>query len=239
MAGQERSEEMYFAGYSLSRLSVATGGAPPSFLGVKRWKAAYERFHDAIGDGREPSTFSNSLKNVRDAFDAFMEGSVRTGWRSADGNPPALSGRLALMLDAWADKTDNEVEAEARALLEGSELASLDVEGSSMTEGGKKVAHSRRAERNPKARAAAIAHHGLKCAACGFDFEATYGELGEGFIEVHHLMPLGEHGKRETDPKKDLRPVCSNCHRMIHRRRGVCLTVEELRAHLESANSAK
>jgi predicted HNH restriction endonuclease len=45
-------------------------------------------------------------------------------------------------------------------------------------------------------------------------------------------MPLAEHGVRKTDPKRDLTVLCSNCHRMVHRRRTVCLSLEELRHHL-------
>jgi 5-methylcytosine-specific restriction protein A len=30
----------------------------------------------------------------------------------------------------------------------------------------------------------------LACEACDFDFAATYGELGEGYIEVHHIGPF-------------------------------------------------
>jgi 5-methylcytosine-specific restriction protein A len=53
---------------------------------------------------------------------------------------------------------------------------------------------------------------------CKTDLGAIYGKLGEGFIEVHHLRPLGDgKGERETDPTKDLIPVCPNCHAMIHR----------------------
>ena len=72
-------------------------------------------------------------------------------------------------------------------------------------------------ERNPKARAACIAHHGDLCAVCGFNFAKAYGALGDGFIHVHHIVPIGEIGKQyEIDPKKDLIPVCPNCHAMIH-----------------------
>lgn len=50
---------------------------------------------------------------------------------------------------------------------------------------------------------------------CGFDFEQAYGELGAGFAEVHHLIPLSE-GERTTK-LNELLVVCSNCHAMIHR----------------------
>jgi 5-methylcytosine-specific restriction protein A len=88
-------------------------------------------------------------------------------------------------------------------------------------------------ERNPKARAACIAHHGYLCAACGFDFAAVYGTWGKNFIHVHHIKPIGKIGKQyEIDPKKDLIPVCPNCHAMIHRTEPA-LTVAQLRHHLE------
>lgn len=87
-------------------------------------------------------------------------------------------------------------------------------------------------ERNPKARAACIAHHGLTCSVCGFNFATVYGNLGEGFIHVHHITPIGEIGKEyELNPKTDLIPVCPNCHAMIHRTEPA-LTVEQLREHL-------
>jgi hypothetical protein len=73
-------------------------------------------------------------------------------------------------------------------------------------------------ERDPDARAACIAHYGVCCLVCGFDFEAQYGERGKGVIDVHHLKPLSEVGQGyQVDPIEDLRPVCPNCHTIIHR----------------------
>jgi 5-methylcytosine-specific restriction protein A len=87
-------------------------------------------------------------------------------------------------------------------------------------------------ERNPKARAACIAHYGHVCAVCGFDFSRVYGSLGEGFIHVHHIIPIGQIGEQyEINPITDLVPVCPNCHAMIHRMEPP-LTIEELRKHI-------
>ncbi|WP_069353648.1 HNH endonuclease [Burkholderia cenocepacia] len=73
-------------------------------------------------------------------------------------------------------------------------------------------------ERNPVARKACLAFHGYRCAACGFDFEAVYGDIGRGYIHVHHLRPLSSVGASYViDPIKDLIPLCANCHAMIHR----------------------
>ncbi|WP_040893754.1 HNH endonuclease [Streptomyces griseoaurantiacus] len=57
----------------------------------------------------------------------------------------------------------------------------------------------------------------LVCEACGFDFEATYGPRGTGYIECHHVVPLHEAGEGRTK-LSDLALICANCHRMIHRR---------------------
>src|SRR5450755_3254904 len=72
-------------------------------------------------------------------------------------------------------------------------------------------------ERNPKARAACLRHRGLSCAVCGFNFMQRYGKAAETIIHVHHIIPL--HTIRETyavNPIEDLRPVCPNCHAVIH-----------------------
>ena len=57
----------------------------------------------------------------------------------------------------------------------------------------------------------------LACEACGFDFGQVYGDRGEGYIECHHVQPLHETGEHETRIS-DLALLCSNCHRMIHRK---------------------
>lgn len=83
-------------------------------------------------------------------------------------------------------------------------------------------------ERNIKARKKCIEIFGLTCVICKFNFEEKYGKLGRGFIHVHHLTPISEIGKEYTlDPVKDLRPVCPNCHAMLHRTQPQ-LTIDEL-----------
>lgn len=93
-------------------------------------------------------------------------------------------------------------------------------------------------ERDRTARDACIAHYGYACAVCGLQFEERYGALGVAFIHVHHVVPLSELGAGYlVDPVQDLRPVCPNCHAMLHRRRPP-LSIEELRAALRGVDSA-
>lgn len=73
-------------------------------------------------------------------------------------------------------------------------------------------------ERDPAARSACLAAHGTRCAACDTDMGEVYGELGAGFIHVHHLRPLSEVGQGyQVDPVADLCPLCPNCHAIVHR----------------------
>lgn len=83
------------------------------------------------------------------------------------------------------------------------------------------VSHLRR-ERNralvdAKKAATLTAMGRLCCEVCGFDFSATYGALGKGFCEVHHLVPLSASSAQVTTTLDDLAILCSNCHRIIHR----------------------
>lgn len=84
-------------------------------------------------------------------------------------------------------------------------------------------------ERSPKARNICISYYGAKCVACGFDFQKVYGEIGRGLIHVHHLIPISKLKKKyHIDPIKDLRPVCPNCHAIIHRNQEP-LSIEKLK----------
>lgn len=90
-------------------------------------------------------------------------------------------------------------------------------------------------ERSPEARDRCIAHHGTSCVICGFDFGRVYGTVVEGFIHVHHLKPLSEIGKEyRVDPVKDLRPVCPNCHAVLHAQKPA-FSIEEVLGFLKQA----
>lgn len=98
-------------------------------------------------------------------------------------------------------------------------------------EGALKRVVVNRYERDPGARAECIAVYGTDCSVCGFNFGATYGERGEGFIHVHHLIPLATIGRRyKVDPIAHLRPVCPNCHAMLHRGGDNALEISALRS---------
>jgi predicted HNH restriction endonuclease len=73
---------------------------------------------------------------------------------------------------------------------------------------------------------------------CGFNFGAAYGGSAEGYIHVHHLKPLASIGEEYViDPIKDLRPVCANCHAVIHLRQPP-YSIEEVNVMLNGDKNA-
>ncbi|MBT9450215.1 HNH endonuclease [Akkermansia glycaniphila] len=106
------------------------------------------------------------------------------------------------------------------------------------TEGGRRVVVSTLIERNPALRNAAIAIHGTTCLGCGFNFGETYGTYGEGYIEIHHVYPLGKETRYvKTSVATDLIPLCSNCHCMVHHKKDYVLSLNELQMILKSPQS--
>lgn len=96
-------------------------------------------------------------------------------------------------------------------------------------EGALVTIKANRYERNQKARRECVAKKGYHCLVCGRDFESTYGEIGRGFIHVHHLTPISTIGQEyELNVDTDLVPVCPNCHYMLHRKNPP-YTIEELK----------
>ena len=104
-----------------------------------------------------------------------------------------------------------------------------------LIEGAKKTIIVNQYGRNPEARRQCIEVHGCYCHVCGLNFAEMYGEIGDGFIHVHHVVPLSTIGEDYVvDPIKDLIPVCPNCHAMLHRHEnGITLSVDDLRKRIK------
>jgi len=89
-----------------------------------------------------------------------------------------------------------------------------------------------RYERDPAARSECLEHFGSRsrCQVCKADLQERYGNAAAYVIHVHHLDPLGRAKmKHAVDPKTDLLPVCPNCHSVIHARRPIPYTPDEIR----------
>ena len=123
----------------------------------------------------------------------------------------------------------------------GTEAAVLaeEIDPRPLEEGATKNVTVNAYERNPAARAQCLDAHGVACVVCGFNFGKRYGCVAEGYIHVHHLRPLSEiKASYMVDPKEDLRPVCPNCHAVIHRSKPP-FTLEKVRAMLAAGETAE
>lgn len=93
-----------------------------------------------------------------------------------------------------------------------------------------------RRERNPRNRLLCIRIHGEKCAVCGIAPRQRYGDAGS-IIEIHHLEPVALLvTPRLYDPRADLVPLCPSCHRAVHTRRPIPLSIEEIREQMEACS---
>lgn len=111
-------------------------------------------------------------------------------------------------------------------------LIAVEDDESAFPEGSPRYALHRKLERDGglprRVKAARLAVMGkLECEACGFDFVSVFGELGVGFIEAHHRVPIHRLDGNSRTKAEELALVCSNCHRMLHRS-DPHMSVEEL-----------
>ena len=239
-----RSIELIQVGYYLSKYGKHF---PPHKLKTKHWNEAYRLFYDSLNGDRTVLEFEHSLKNSRDAFDNHFSETNRQGWKDKDGNPKKLTGFELEVYKDFFNKNEDDIWMLIKSFLDVDykvkpiifdDLIAEDSSGSdtknTKTEGGIKVKISKTIERSSKLRQQALDIHGYKCQVCNFDFELQYGSWGKEFAEVHHIIPLSElKGKEQnTNPKTDLSVLCSNCHRMIHRKKSITLTINELKVKI-------
>lgn len=107
------------------------------------------------------------------------------------------------------------------SLLTISDISENDIFGQAVqTEGTPQEIRSIRYERNHINRELCLHMKGHSCAVCGMNFFDTYGIIGKDFIEVHHTTPVSEMDEDFVlNIERDLVPLCSNCHSMVHRKK--------------------
>jgi hypothetical protein len=93
----------------------------------------------------------------------------------------------------------------------------------------RKVVQHLARERSYKLALHAKTRDGFTCRVCGFNFAEKYGEIGRGFAEAHHVVPLSAIKSGVKTRLKDLVCVCSNCHRMLHKMDGHPNDIQRLR----------
>ena len=175
-------------------------------------------------------------------------GQFRAGWRRGQVSEQTLKERLTWhnlgyrMGQHFGSQAKERIDKVFQILAEeyqekrdeaGRPLFPDEVEGGvSLREGAKRQVTVNAYERKPQARRQCIEKYGTRCCICDFSFGDKYGKDYQDFIHVHHRRPLAEIGEEyQVDPVEDLRPVCPNCHAVIHRR-NPALSIEEVIALL-------
>lgn len=138
------------------------------------------------------------------------------------------SKALEAYIRFYANKHDIDLEAISIHKVSPTQQPDVEEEEKKRIEGRLTEAKVLRRQRNRQARQQCLEASGYKCYICGFDFEKTYGEIGKGFLEVHHTKPLAAYDDEHAVPQSELCALCSNCHSMVHRKKEV-LDVEELK----------
>ena len=181
--------------------------------------------------GRDPKDSSKTTNRIKIKFDWLVPktdlidvvtleaAAPNTRWRSiynsgARMDPADQLAVRRLWFDASKDSTSDDDE----------------VVPGTFPEGSMRTVQVNKYERSRAARAACVEAHGSTCAVCGLDFKLIYGPIGDGYIQVHHIVPLSQLGAGyEVDPVTDLVPLCANCHVMAHQRKPEPYSVRELK----------
>ncbi|MCD2316379.1 HNH endonuclease [Sphingomonas sp. IC-11] len=221
-------------------LYVQTGGNPTGKddEAVEQLSVVLNKMHRLNGGGGSDTLRNRNgvylkVMNFRSSDPAYLQqgkvGMTRGNrleavlWKEYEGRSADLAADAAAIREAVAN-ADEAVVAKLPA-----------AEPYEGEEGGVIMRLHKRYERDPKLvkekRNAAAAAGSLACEVCNFDFEAAYGELGAGYVEVHHTKPVHTLHRRTRTKLSDLAVLCANCHRMAHRKR-IPLDLEAVRLAL-------
>ncbi|MGY3438287.1 MULTISPECIES: HNH endonuclease [unclassified Marinovum] len=179
-------------------------------------------------NGRKPASYGPSLRHIEHILEDGY--TLYTFRQYAD--PDSLSGipRISNFDEIREKRSLNVVGRDYFAVEESttSEMTS-EIEPTLFTEGLRFDVVQTHFERNRAARQKCLELHGSVCKVCHLNFEDVYGEIGKGFIHIHHIVPVAHRRTQyKLDPKTDLIPVCPNCHAMLHKRVSDPYSPEEL-----------
>ncbi len=171
-------------------------------------------------------------------LDAKFHDIIWQAWDQRREDEPA-------QFDKAADESDSTPSLSAQPPTSVSPALELTEDTASSLEGRLIPTWSTRRERDAKNRARCLEVHEPRCLVCKMSFLEEYGEIGRDFIHVHHERPLAssdaDNGTVHV-PACDMKPVCPNCHVMLHRgmnaQKGEVRSIAELRALRGQAKAA-
>lgn len=179
-----------------------------------------------------PSEFAEIKSNLQ----AYHKKFIDTVGRKKNGEPfigsNAIKSHFAGLMDYAHAFVDSQIQSESH-WIGNDELSSSEP----LHEGGRLTVLVNAFERNTTARKKSLEHYGATCVVCGFNAQREYGVQVTEIIHVHHLKPLSSIGQSYIiDPISDLRPVCPNCHAVIHSRDPI-FSIDELAALFQKKKS--
>lgn len=201
-----------------------------------------------ILSGRSDTKFSQKVRNLRahDTLEKYANYSIGRGskYHLNDAGKAYLNANFDLVQYLFSNNFNSEDIKDCLTVIDQLKAKKTDVglfdENFLIYEGNVKYRQSKVYERSSQLRNLAVEKYTIggriKCSACCFDFEDFYGEHGKGFIEIHHQKPvfmLDEHEYKQTleAALANVIPVCSNCHRMVHKAK-TPLMIEEVKTKI-------
>ena len=164
------------------------------------------------------SSWSEILKSAVSQADLLRDVRIEFFGSAGVRVNPEIAERIDIQSSLIDIDNDADLSRAADAVIWGLDSIISSVQATrEFEEGGEVVITSKRYERSNALRAEAVRHHGVNCCICDFNFSEAYGEIGVGFIHIHHIDRVADSGVRVVDVEKDLIPICPNCHAMIHR----------------------
>lgn len=199
--------------------------------GSKETKSGFESFlRKKLSIGSDPVKYATALNNKMkkvaktlciefDSLYSISDIRVLSSLKNALSTNSKLVYNRAKPVNKWEDGLKWYTEFLSEPISRNTPPIHVSATRSFGLEEGEHIAREQNViSRNRQARDECIQIHGCKCAACQLTMSDLYGEIGEGFIEVHHLKPIHLFDDAHTvDPKEDLIPLCPNCHAMIHK----------------------
>lgn len=190
-----------------------------------------------ILSGRADDKFSQKVRNLKahSTFERYgyaeYKGGARQGYVEItnDGKAHLKENQDILKYLLINDFTYIDLTENLRKVEENKNQKKIETfdENVIIQEGTKRLTEVAVYERSSTLRNYAIQHFTkndrISCTCCTFNFGDFYGnDIGKGFIEIHHTKPIFKYEDDDItntleNAVKNLTPVCSNCHRMIHR----------------------
>jgi len=164
----------------------------------------YDPFNPKVVGAKDPFT---TISEACCSFSVGSEWSDCFSWFDGDHAPPTRRGHGNATPEPGASDSEQAEAAPDNA-------ASPDT----FLEGLRRRVESNSYERSQRARALCLEHYGARCFICGYTSFAAFGDEAPSCIHVHHLelVSAREGCNSETDPIRDMRPLCPNCHYFVH-----------------------